>query len=120
LGNINTGVFIMSRSGEEMMLELATILGTMQKTAAKKDEDDKKEDKKEEKEDKKEEDDEDKEDKKEEDDKKEDKKASVMMGVVSSLVKLANELDEVGAEEASSLVDEALQVIVKNLEKPAE
>lgn len=35
--------------------------------------------------------------------------------VVNSLYKLANELDELGAEKASGLVDEALKSIVKNI-----
>jgi len=106
----------MSRAGEEMILELAKLMGTNTvKTAAKKDDKDEKKDKKEEKEEKAE-----KKEKKEKDDKKEkkeDKKASVMMNVINNLVKLADELDEAGADEASSLVDDALRVIVKNLEK---
>jgi len=101
----------MSRNGDEMMLELATLLGAMQKTAGKKD-DDKDEEKKEESK----KDEEKKDDEKKKDGKK-DKKADVMMNVVSSLVKLAGELDELGAEEASSLVDDALRVIVKNIEQ---
>ena len=110
----------MSRAGEEMMLELANLLGSdVVKTAAKKDDDDKekKDDKKEKAEEK---EDKEKAEKKEKDDKKkekEDKKASVMMNVINDLVKLAEELDEVGAEEASGLVDDALRVIVNNLEK---
>jgi len=105
----------MSRSGDEMMLELAALMGTLEKTAAKKDDkkDDKadkeKEDKKEEKAEKEKKEKEDKKDKK-------DKKAEVMMHVVNNLVKLAGELDEIGAEEASSLVDDALRIIVKNIE----
>lgn len=106
----------MSRAGEEMVLELATLLDNpVMKTAAKDDEkDEKKEDKKEE--DKKEEKKEDEKDEKEE--KKEDKKeASVMVRVLQDLVKLASELDEIGADDASGLVDDALKVIVDNLEK---
>jgi hypothetical protein len=120
----------MSRAGEEMILELAGLLSTETvKTAAKKDDDkDKKDEKKDEKlcakcgkkdcpcgckgdadkckcpE-------------KDKDDKKEDKKASVMMSVLQDLVKLAGELDDIGAEEASGLVDDALKVIVDGLEK---
>jgi hypothetical protein len=107
----------MSRSGDEMMLELAGLLGTLEKTAAKKD--DKDEEKDEEKKEKAEEKAEKDEEKKEKAEKKKDKKkkkADVMMHVVSSLVKLASELDELGAPEASSLVDDALRVIVKNIE----
>jgi hypothetical protein len=114
--------------GDEMILELAASLNAgMEKTAAKKDDD--KEDKKEKKEEKckcgkkdcdcgckgdadkckcK------KEEKKDKDDKKEKKDA--MMDVLTGLSKLAADLDEVGAEEASSLVDDALKVIVHNLE----
>jgi len=104
----------MSRAGDEMILELATLLGTdTVKTAAKKDE------KKEKKEEKEKDEKEDKKEKKEEkEDKKEDKekkKASLMAGVLQDLVKLATELDELGAEEASSLVDDALRVIVDNI-----
>ena len=48
---------------------------------------------------------------------KKKKKAETMMAVVQDLVKLANELDAAGAEEASGLVDDALKVIIENLEK---
>lgn len=110
----------MSRAGEEMILELAGLLGTdTVKTAAKKDDDkDDKKDKKEEKAEKKEKEDKEKKDKKDKEKKdkeKKDKKASVMIGVLQSLVKLAGELDEMGAEEASSLVDDALKVIVDGI-----
>lgn len=112
----------MSRAGEEMILELANLLGTdVVKTAAKEDDDkEKKEKAKEKKEKANEKEEKEKAEKKEKDDKKkekEEKKASVMMNVINDLVKLAEELDEVGAEEASSLVDDALRVIVQNLEK---
>jgi len=110
--------------GDELAVELATLLekqGLGVKTAAKKEEkDEKKEEKKEEKEPKKEEKDEKKEEKK---DKKKDekkKKGALMLEVVNSLAKLATELDEAGAEEASSLVDDALRVIVRNLEVEAD
>jgi len=111
----------MSKSGDEMIMELAASLGGMNKTAAKKD-DDKKDEKK--KEDKKECekcdgkckcDEDKKDDKKDKKDKKDDKKEAVM-GVLHGLSKLAAELDEVGADDASSLVDEALRVIVQNLD----
>jgi len=115
----------MSRAGEEMILELAGLLGTdTVKTAAKKDDDkEDKKDKKEDKEDKKEDDD--KKDKKEDDDKKDgkfekEKKASIMAGVLQDLVKLATELDELGADEASSLVDDALKVIVETIKTEEE
>lgn len=114
----------MSRAGEEMILELASLLNTdTVKTAAKKDDD--KDDKKPCKCGKKDckcgcEGDSDKcKCKKEEakKDEKKDKKASVMMGVLQNLVKLAGELDEMGAEEASGLVDDALKSIVDNLKE---
>lgn len=106
----------MSRSGNEMMLELASLLGTLEKTAAKKD--DSECDKDEAKMDESKEEGAAKCEKKvmKKKVKKKKKKADVMMDVVSSLVKLAGELDEAGADEASSLVDDALRVIVKNIE----
>lgn len=113
----------MSRAGEEMILALAGLLGTETvKTAAKKDDDkdDKKDKAKEKKEKAKEKEEKEKAEKKEKDDKKkekEDKKASVMLGVLQNLVKLAGELDEMGAEEASGLVDDALKVIVDGLDE---
>jgi hypothetical protein len=114
----------MSRMGDEMILELAASLSAgMEKTAAKKDDDkeDKKDDKKEDKKcekckcdpcecDKKKE----KEDKKED---KKDKKKDAVMDILNGLSKLAADLDEAGAEEASSLVDDALKIIVHNLKK---
>lgn len=114
----------MSRYGDEMVAELANLLNKhgvgLDKTAAKKEDKEEKEDKK----DKKEEKDE-KKDKKEKEDKKEDKKekadkkkkAEFMSGVLSNLVKLAEELDAAGAGEAASLVDDALKVIVKNIKE---
>ncbi|KKM65176.1 hypothetical protein LCGC14_1493930 [marine sediment metagenome] len=115
----------MSRAGEEMILALAGLLGTETvKTAAKKDDDkDDKKDKakaKEKKDKAKEKEEKEKAEKKEKDDKKkekEDKKASVMFGVLQNLVKLAGELDEMGADEASILVDDALKVIVDGLKE---
>jgi len=114
----------MSRAGEEMILELATLLGTETvKTAAKKEDEEEKEGKKHEEKESKEfekgEKEEEKEAKKEKKEKKEkkDKKATLIMSVVQDLVKLAGELDEMGADEASSLVDDALRVIVDSIEK---
>lgn len=116
----------MSRAGEEMILALAGLLGTETvKTAAKKDDDkddkkDKAKEKKEKAKEKEEKEKAEKAEKKEKDDKKkekEDKKASVMLGVLQNLVKLAGELDEMGAEEASGLVDDALKVIVDGLDE---
>ncbi len=117
----------MSRYGDEMVAELANLLNKhgvgLDKTAAKKEEkEDKKEDKKEEKAEKKEEKADKKEDKKEEKAEKKEKakkkkKAEFMSEVLSNLVKLAEELDAAGAEEAASLVDDALQVIVKNIKE---
>lgn len=99
----------MSRSGDEMVLELAALLGNDMVKNAAKDNDDKKEDKKEKAE----------KDKKEKADKKDDKKknAFVMVRVLQDLTKLASELDKLGADSASGLVDDALRVIVANLEK---
>lgn len=116
----------MSRSGDEMMLALAGLLNKQDAkvvTAAKKDDD--KDDKKEEKDDKKDDKEDDKDEKKEEDKKdkkddkedKKDKKASVLMGVLNQLTKLASELDDAGADEASAVVDAALRTIVKDLKK---
>ena len=101
----------MSRSGDEMMLELFNLLNKqgLVSTAAKKDDE---EDKDEPKDDEKDE----KEDKKD----KDKKKKAVVMGVLNELTKLASELDEAGAEEASSVVDEALRVIVRDLQTDAE
>ena len=102
----------MSRYGDEMVAELSRLLGNgLDKTAAKKDKEEKEE--KAEKAEKKE-----KEDKKEKKGKKK-KKAETIASVVGELVKLADELDELGATEASGLVDNALKVVVTNLEKEA-
>lgn len=102
----------MTRAGDEMILELAGLL----KTAAK-DEEKKPEDKKEKA----------KEKAKDKDDKKKckkcdkedcacgpDKKAN-MTAMLQDLVKMANTLDEAGAEEAAGLVDDVIQVILKNV-----
>ena len=102
------------RTSDEIMYGLSAILNQLEKTAAKK------EDKEEEKdEDKKDEDKkEDKEEEKDEDKKeKAKKKAAVLMSVVTGLQKLATELDEAGAEVASSAVDDALRIIVENMGK---
>lgn len=112
----------MSRYGDEMVAELASLLNKhgagLDKTAAKKEDKEEKEDKKDKKEEKekaeKEEKAEKKEEKKEKADKKK-KKAEFMAGVLDNLVKLAEELDAAGAGEAASLVDDALKVIVKNI-----
>ena len=120
----------MSRYGDEMVAELANLLNKhgvgLDKTAAKKeDKEDKKEDKKDEKCEKcgkdpckckemKEKEDEKKE-KKEKAKKK--KKAEFMSDVLNNLVKLAEELDAAGADEAASLVDDALKIIVKNIKE---
>lgn len=122
----------MSRMGDELILELAASLGGLNKTAGK-DKDDK-EDKKDKKDDKcpgcgkpsqfctkkdcGKEDKKDKKDSKDKKDKKDkkDAKKEAVMSVISGLSKLAGELDDLGAEEASSLVDDALKVIVQNLE----
>jgi len=111
----------MSKNSDEIVMELAAALGRMEKTAAKKEEKeekDEKKEKKEEKEVKKDEDKKEKEDKKDEKKDKEDKKkAKAVMSIVHGLAKLAGELDELGADEASSLVDDALKVIVYNVDK---
>ena len=112
--------------GDEFILNLAASLKGFDKTAAKDDDKDDKNDKKD-KEDKKKKDEEDKKKKDEEDkkkkdedkkkkDKKDDKKASVME-VINGLSKLAGVLDEMGADDASDAVDDALRIIVKNLRK---
>lgn len=108
-----------STMGDEMILNLAARLGAsdLSKTAAKKDDDDKDE----KDEDKKDEDKKDEKDKEDKDDKDEkdngnDKKAAVM-DVLNGLSKLASELDEIGADDASAAVDEALRVIVHNIQK---
>lgn len=111
----------MSRSGDEMMLELHNLLNKqgLVSTAAKKDDD--KEDKKDDKDEKdlppfmkKKEDDKDEKKDKKDDDKK--KKKAVVLGVLHELTKLASELDEAGADDASSAVDEALRVIVRDIQ----
>lgn len=94
----------MTRSGDEMILELSTLLNKdVVKNAAKKEEKDDKE--------------ECKEYDKEKSEKK--KKSSVMVDVLQDLVKLAGELDEIGADEASELVDNALGTIISDLNKQA-
>lgn len=101
----------MSRMGEEMILELAASLSTgIDKTAAKKDDKEEKDEKCEKCEcdpcecDKKK-------------NKKENKKKDAVMDVLSGLSKIAEELDEAGADEASSLVDDALKVIVNKIQQ---
>jgi len=106
----------MSRSGEEMMVELAGLLNNSKivATAAKKDDDDKKEKKEEKKECKKCKCDPCECDKK---DKKDKKEAEAVMGVINDLVKLAGDLDALGEDKASAAVDDALKVIVEGLKK---
>ena len=129
----------MSRYGDEMIQDLAKLLNVdeLTKTAEKKE--DKKEDKKDEKkckecdkepceckkeenkEDKKEEKEPKKDEKKEKKEPKKDdkkkKKAEVMFGIVTDLVKLANDLDDQGATEASDIIDDALKAIMNTLDK---
>jgi len=126
-----------TRMGNEMILELAAKLGgtaDMNKTAAKKDDDDKDKDKDEDKKDDKKDDDKDEKGKGcpecegkltfgkcFSDDcsksKKKDKKDAAVMDVLNGLSKLASDLDEMGADDASAAVDEALQVIVRNIQR---
>jgi len=104
----------MSRAGEEMMLELATILGHMEKTAGKikgpgkpdgtgpnpecplKEEDGKEKGKGKKK-------------------RKGKGKAKAFMRTIGNLVKLADSLDSLGATDASELVDNTLQSIASAL-----
>lgn len=107
----------MTRSGDEMIFELSSLL----KTAAKKEEkyNFEKHDDKEKKECEDCEEENKKKSKKDKKKEKKSKKASKLMGVVNSLVRLASDLDNSGDIEASSLVDDALQVILKNIKKDA-
>jgi hypothetical protein len=102
----------MSRSGDDMVRELTKLLGndSVVKTASTKEEEKKELCKKC-----------DKEDCACDGEEKKDteKKASVLLSVVNDLTKLATELDEAGADVASGLVDDALQIIVKNLQAKA-
>lgn len=116
----------MSRSGDEMMLDLYNLLNKQGLTSTAAKEDDKGE------EDKKSKDEKPEENGKKDDDKKcpkhgkegcppdcpgakkNDKKA-VVMGVINELTKLASDLDNAGADEASAAVDDALRLIVKDL-----
>lgn len=77
----------MSRSGDEMIGELSKILGGGLEKTASVETEDEK------------------------------KVASATVDVIKGLSKIANELDEVGAEEAANLVDEALKVIVNKIQK---
>lgn len=109
----------MTRSGDEMMLELHNLLNKqgLFSTASKKEDD--KDDEEEDKKGKEDKDKKDKDDKNEkEKDKKEegDKKKATIMTVLNELTKLASELDKAGADDASSAVDEAMRAIVKNIE----
>lgn len=98
----------MSKFGNEMVAELANLLNKQEvgldKTAAKKEMKEKAEEKEE------------KADKKEKA-KAKKKKKSDFESLLNNLVKLAEELDASGAEEAASLVDDALKVIVKNIKE---
>jgi len=127
----------MSRYGDEMVAELANLLNKhsvgLDKTASEKEKEEKckkceKEpckceelkEKEEAKEAKEEAAEEAKEEKAKKDKAKKDKKkkkAEFMSSVLSNLVKLAEELDAAGADEAASLVDDALKVIVKNIKE---
>lgn len=98
----------MTRAGDEMIHVLATLLDTNTiKTASKKDKEEDVEKKDNGKDKKKEKDD--------EKDEKKDKKASVIVSVVNDLVKIANDLDNAGAQEASDLVDDALKIILDKI-----
>ena len=78
----------MSRSGDEMINELSKILGGgLEKTASV------------------------------EIGEEEKKTAYATADVIKSLSKIANELDEAGAEEVANLVDEALKVIINKIQK---
>ena len=119
----------MSKYGNEMISDLANLLNKhsgLDKTAAKKD--DKKEDKEEAKKEKEKEKEKAKKEKEKEDAKKEKEKAKAkakkkkkaeLSGLLNNLVKLAEELDAAGSEEAASLVDDALKVIVKSIKDEA-
>ena len=101
----------MSKYGNEMISDLANLLNKhsgLDKTAAKKD--DKKEDKEEAKKEK---------EKEKAKAKAKKKKKAELSGLLNNLVKLAEELDAAGSEEAASLVDDALKVIVKSIKDEA-
>jgi hypothetical protein len=105
----------MSKYGNEMISELVNLLNKrdvgLDKTAAKKEP---KEDKEEDADKK------DKEEKKEKPKAKgKKKKKADLQSLLNNLVKLAEELDASGAEDAASLVDDALKVIVKNIKDEA-
>jgi outer membrane biosynthesis protein TonB len=119
--------------GNEMLVELSALLDKydITKEAAKKDDKEgkEKEKAKKEKEKEKEKAEKDKEKakkekekekakkEKEKKDSKKKKKGEIMVDVLEGLSKLATELDSIGAEEASGLVDDALRIIVKNMEQ---
>jgi hypothetical protein len=102
----------MSRSGDEMIFELAAML----KTAGKKTDEECEESKKDKKEPKEPEEKEEEKKTEKPKSKKKSKKATVLSSVLNDLVKMANSLDEVGAQDASNLIDDALQVILKNVQ----
>lgn len=105
----------MERTTDEMAATLSKLLDTMEKTASKHEDKvkdhDKAEDHGKDHEEKAEDDAKDKEDKT-----KDHKKASVVANVVNTLVKLADDLDVAGDSEASDLVDNALSIIMQNID----
>ena len=114
----------MTQMGDEMILDLAAKLeSSLNKVAAKKEEKPKADEDDGEK-DEGEDGDEEKECKKCGPDKKcscfpnlkpKSKKKKATLKMINTLSKLASELDDMGVEEASNLVDDALRVIVKNI-----
>lgn len=100
----------MSKPDNEFILNLAAKLQGLEKTAAKKQKDEDGDEKEKDKDDE----DEEKEDKKKKP-KKPKKKESNINNILNGLIKIAEELDEMGAEDGSSAVDDALKVIVNNL-----
>lgn len=105
----------MERTTDEMAATLSKLLGIMEKTASKHEDEakdhDKAEDHGKDHEEKAEDDAKDKDDKA-----KDHKKASVVANVVNTLVKLADDLDAAGDSEASDLVDNALSIIMQNID----
>lgn len=110
----------MERTTDEMAATLSKLLGTMEKTASKHEDEakdhDKAEDHGKDHEEKAEDDTKDKESKTKDHKAKGHKKASVVANVVNTLVKLADDLDAAGDSEASDLVDNALSIIMQNID----
>lgn len=79
--------------GDDMIIELANILDPVVKTAAKEEVEVKQADN------------------------SEEQKKEATMNIVNGLAKLASELDELGDTDASSVVDEALNIIIKNIQE---